>query len=164
MVGTDSFLALSDEAKGCQIESTEECKRRRLKVEIQKQCGCLPWIFKKDTLGHVSTPFYNQEMKMCSFQVGNISVYDFADICTFNESSCYEALLKEFFGCITSCDGLYADVQFVQEDSRLNTAMDAERFVELAYEYKGYKNKLMKNIRFDPTQASLSMKFYRCTF
>ena len=148
MVGTDSFLALSDETKGCQIESKEDCKRQRLTVEIQRQCGCLPWIFKEQTLEYVSFPFYHQQKENLFPKVGNI--------CTFNESSCYEPLLKESFGCITSCHGLYADVQFVEEDSRLNTAVDAERFFELANEYKEYRNKLMKNTRFDPTQHSLS--------
>ena len=54
MTGTDSFLALSDETKGCQIEPEEDCNRRRLSEEIQSHCGCLPWIFKQDGFEYVS--------------------------------------------------------------------------------------------------------------
>ena len=74
---------------------------------------------------------------------------------------CYQALLKEDFGCIASCHGLYADVEFVKEDidptKRLLTAVDADQFAELANEYRRYKNETMKNIRFDPTQSSLGI-------
>ena len=54
MTGTDSFLALSDKTKGCQIEPEEDCNQRRLSEEIQRQCGCLPWIFKKVGFEYVS--------------------------------------------------------------------------------------------------------------
>jgi hypothetical protein len=44
MTGTESFLALPDNLKGCQVESQEDCKRRRYSEEAQKQCGCVPWV------------------------------------------------------------------------------------------------------------------------
>ena len=43
MTGTDSFIALPDESKGCQIETFEECQSQRYVQELQRQCGCLPW-------------------------------------------------------------------------------------------------------------------------
>jgi hypothetical protein len=43
MTGTESFLAMADNIKGCQIEPEEECKIRRYTEEVRKQCGCVPW-------------------------------------------------------------------------------------------------------------------------
>ena len=62
MTGTDIFLALSDASKGCQIEPEEDCNQRRLSEEIQKQCGCLPWIFKREGFEYVNikVPFILQ--------------------------------------------------------------------------------------------------------
>ena len=54
MTGTDSFLALSDEKKGCQIEPQERCKNRKLFEETQQRCNCLPWPLKNVDSRHVS--------------------------------------------------------------------------------------------------------------
>ena len=43
MTGTDNFLAMPDDMKKCQIEPTEECRRRRYVQEVQSKCGCIPW-------------------------------------------------------------------------------------------------------------------------
>ena len=45
MAGTDAFLALSDDVKGCQKEEEKRCKKERFLKELEKQCGCVPWIF-----------------------------------------------------------------------------------------------------------------------
>jgi hypothetical protein len=50
IVGTDSFLALPDEIKGCQIEPEDECKRRRTEM----QCGCVPWALNSSMTDQVS--------------------------------------------------------------------------------------------------------------
>jgi hypothetical protein len=47
MTGTESFLALPDETKDCQLEPQADCKRRRYAEEAQKLCSCVPWV-----LGH----------------------------------------------------------------------------------------------------------------
>ena len=54
MTGTDSFLALSDKIKGCQIEPHAECKQRKLLEETQQRCGCLPWALNIFEPVHVS--------------------------------------------------------------------------------------------------------------
>jgi hypothetical protein len=51
MTGTDSFLALSDEAKGCQIEPEDECRSRKL----EERCGCVPWALSCALTDQVST-------------------------------------------------------------------------------------------------------------
>jgi hypothetical protein len=50
MVGTDSFLALPEESKGCQMELQEECQRRRTQME----CGCVPWALNTSMATQVS--------------------------------------------------------------------------------------------------------------
>jgi hypothetical protein len=40
MTGTDNYLALPDESKGCQIETEDKCRSRKL----EEQCGCVPWV------------------------------------------------------------------------------------------------------------------------
>ena len=44
ITGTESFLALPDETKDCQLEPEDECKRRRYAEEAQKLCACVPWV------------------------------------------------------------------------------------------------------------------------
>ena len=54
MTGTESFLALSDEIKDCQLEAEEECRQRKLLQETQQRCGCLPWVLENVKPKHVS--------------------------------------------------------------------------------------------------------------
>ena len=42
MNGTESFMKLSNEEKGCQTESFSECQREH----VTRVCGCVPWQFK----------------------------------------------------------------------------------------------------------------------
>ena len=43
MIGTDSFLALPNNIKNCQVETFEECQAQRYLEEVWKECGCVPW-------------------------------------------------------------------------------------------------------------------------
>ena len=43
MKGKKNFMAMPDDLKGCQTETTEICRGRRYVQEVQMQCGCLPW-------------------------------------------------------------------------------------------------------------------------
>ena len=43
MTGTDAFLDLPENIKGCQIEDQDKCYSRRYIEELQNQCKCLPW-------------------------------------------------------------------------------------------------------------------------
>jgi hypothetical protein len=44
MTGTESFLALPDETKDCQLEPQDECKRRKYAEEAEQLCACVPWV------------------------------------------------------------------------------------------------------------------------
>ena len=47
MSGTKSFLSLPDETKGCQIDSEDECVRKKYRQELINKCGCVPWALKQ---------------------------------------------------------------------------------------------------------------------
>ena len=44
--GTEDFLSLSDNAKGCQLESFENCTTRTYVEKLIEICGCLPLSMK----------------------------------------------------------------------------------------------------------------------
>ena len=50
--GTEAFLAMDDDNKGCQIEPYDNCTTRRYVERVVRKCGCLPLreAFKKETL------------------------------------------------------------------------------------------------------------------
>ena len=50
MTGTDSFLALPDDIKGCQIEPQNECRRRMAEMK----CSCVPWSLNSSMANKVS--------------------------------------------------------------------------------------------------------------
>ena len=43
MTGTASFMKMSDELKGCQVETYEECSSRKYLARVAEECGCVPW-------------------------------------------------------------------------------------------------------------------------
>ena len=43
ITATDSFYGLSDEQRGCHVGSIEHCQAEKYRVEVQSQCGCVPW-------------------------------------------------------------------------------------------------------------------------
>ena len=46
MVGTDSFMALSDEDKDCQKETYQDCHTRQFLEQLKQSCSCIPWGLK----------------------------------------------------------------------------------------------------------------------
>ena len=43
MTGTNSFMDRPDDFKQCQVEAFEHCHTKMYTVEVQIQCGCVPW-------------------------------------------------------------------------------------------------------------------------
>ena len=43
MTGTQSFLNLSDDKKGCQIKEFESCRVEAFVRKVLNKCECLPW-------------------------------------------------------------------------------------------------------------------------
>ena len=46
MVGTDSFMEMSDEDKDCQDETLQDCSARFFMEGIEQSCACVPWALK----------------------------------------------------------------------------------------------------------------------
>ena len=44
VTGSESFLALSEERKGCGNTEFEACQTRRYLLAVEQQCGCVPWL------------------------------------------------------------------------------------------------------------------------
>ena len=44
VTGSESFLALSEERKGCGNEEFEACQARRYLHAVEQHCGCVPWL------------------------------------------------------------------------------------------------------------------------
>ena len=44
MTGTDSFLAMPDKTKDCQVQAEAECQTEKYIERIQEDCGCISWI------------------------------------------------------------------------------------------------------------------------
>ena len=57
-----------------------------------------------------------------------------------------------------SCNGFYAEIQYSPENSQ-NIGIDDKVFSDLVKEYRAYKNRMMKNLVFDPTQPTLGLAF-----
>ena len=56
MTGTNAFLDLPENIKGCQIEDQEMCYSRRYIEELQNQCKCLPWALRASIPQKVFNP------------------------------------------------------------------------------------------------------------
>ena len=46
MVGTDSFMAMSDKERECHQETLQACQNRQFLEKIQRLCSCVPWALK----------------------------------------------------------------------------------------------------------------------
>ena len=46
LVGTESFMAMSDKEKECHKETLQECQNRQFFEKIQRLCSCVPWALK----------------------------------------------------------------------------------------------------------------------
>ena len=43
--GSESFKALPQNMRECDLELFEDCYNRGVMEDVQKQCGCIPWFF-----------------------------------------------------------------------------------------------------------------------
>ena len=73
----------------------------------------------------------------------------------------------EDLGCGVSCNGLYADIRFNQENfTDLSTSI-GNKFRKLNHDYNKYKNQIVLNAEFSPDSKNLSkilaVEMPRCT-
>ena len=107
MTGTDSFLGLPDESKGCQIEAYNECQTKGYMAEVKKQCACVPWAL--STLADQVDIIWKDKR---AGPIAQVPRY-----CTPMDSACYKAVsITDSYSCKVACSGLFADVQFSDDD------------------------------------------------
>ena len=75
--------------------------------------------------------------------------------CSPNATSCYTAVSRDTHGCKVACTGLYADVQFTEDDLS-KPGKDMDKFKILQEQYHAYKSNYAKNIKFDEGTETLS--------
>ena len=66
--------------------------------------------------------------------------------CTPEASRCYKSIPKEIYSCNISCNGLYADVQHVPEESSEPKHQKISKTIQKGY--TNYKNSFAQNIEF----------------
>ena len=106
MTGTESFLGLSEDRRGCSMNSYEDCKARRYIREVLKQCGCVPWAL---------SSALDQEVNLTTLAKLLFDPPQPPTYCSPAEHGCYTAISRETFGCRISCTGLYADTEFTED-------------------------------------------------
>ena len=82
----------------CEIESYENCRTRKL----LEACNCVPWEVSEYQVGWFKRQFcqpFPQGMQRCSPK----------------GRDCIESNFTLTFNCSVSCEGVYADVQWVNE-------------------------------------------------
>ena len=132
VTASESFMKLSDEERGCQEETKDECEARNFLIEIQQKCNCIMW-----DLTHEETDIDGTkgDKPFCT---------------TEDHYSCISEINNESFGCMLSCTGLYADVAHKFEDN-CNSELKA-----MLQKYREHKHNFAKNIKFDPSKKNFS--------
>ena len=58
-----------------------------------------------------------------------------------------------------SCLGFHAEIQYSSEEQIQDVGIDGNVVKNLAKEYTAYKNRMMRNLVFEPTSPTLGMTF-----
>ena len=82
IAGTDAYMAMSKEEKGCQSESFEECSMRQVFAELQKECRCVPW-----SLRYFQKVSINDTVLLMNILTFEETKNSFFTGCTFLQSS-----------------------------------------------------------------------------
>ena len=81
------------------------------------------------------------------------------EICGPKGRDCIERYSTKSFNCITNCEGIYADVQWIEkktEEEIVKDAVDKEKYKILIAEYRKFKTKIVKHFRFNSAGYSSS--------
>ena len=138
VTASESFMKLSDEERGCQKETKDECEARNFLIEIQEKCDCIPWDLtheETDIQEETGIDLMEIEKPFCR---------------TKDHHSCISEISNKSFGCMASCTGLYADVSHKFEDN-----VNSELKLKLQI-YREHKDNFAKNIKFDPSKKNFS--------
>ena len=107
--GTDIFLNMNDEKKGCQNKETlEECTSKQGLTKIIDQCGCIP------------------------FKLANFSHPYESPVCKQNEVLCTDKVSVSLGECNVPCEGIFFDV-LKEELDKIDENTDGMRDILKAY-------------------------------
>ena len=140
MTGTDTFLDLPGNIKGCQIEDQEICYSRRYIEELKNQCKCLPWALGASIPQKVLNPV------VC---VNQCEIFQNTSFCDPNANSCIERVSKRHSDCKISCSGLYAVVWYLgdeQSDSEFKKGKSGQKLARMTSAYHRYLNNYAENL------------------
>ena len=146
MTGTAEFLGLPDKDKRCQLEDYESCLTRQFYAGGQ-ECGCLPWTLRHNL---------SQVIQCCS----EVSVSSQEKpVCTPIGNDCFRNLTAEQFYCDVTCEGLYADVEWLDEAvgrHRPDEGQEQDRqgYRMMEQQYRHYKDAFVENLQFDSGNSS----------
>ena len=79
--------------------------------------------------------------------------------CGLEQEACAEEVSQDKSGCLVPCRGLYADIQYTEDDfsiSEDSTQGGIQLLADIFDKYKEHKNLLGKTLLFDPTSESFS--------
>ena len=66
--------------------------------------------------------------------------------------NCIERNTMNTFDCDVTCEGIYADVQWVNETE--GERRDAFKYLQLISEYNNFKKRVIKHFEFDPSKTA----------
>ena len=150
MTGTDAFLDLPENIKGCQIEDQEMCYSRRYIEELQNQCKCLPWALRASIPQKVLNPV------VC---VNQCEIFQNTSFCDPNANSCIESVSKRHSDCKISCSGLYAVVWYLgdeQNENDFKKGKSGQKFARMTSAYHRYLNNYAENLVYNSSSEDLS--------
>ena len=120
--GTDVFLNMNDDKKGCQNKETlEECTTMQGVKKIIDQCGCIPY-----KLANFSHPYESP-------------------VCKQNEVSCTDKVSVSVSECKVPCEGTYFDV-WKEESTDIDENTDSMKDIFKAYD--SFKNLFHQEITY----------------
>ena len=99
VTGSESFLAQSEERKGCSNEEFEVCQSRRYLVAVEQQCGCVPWL----------ATFLLEDKVTIIISLACTTAQN-VTTCSTDAFECHKSLAEKDFGCRDPCTGLYAGI------------------------------------------------------
>ena len=99
VTGSESFLAQSEERKGCSNEEFEVCQSRRYLLAVEQQCGCVPWL----------ATFLLEDKVTIIISLACTTAQN-VTTCSTDAFECHKSLAEKDFGCRDPCTGLYAGI------------------------------------------------------
>ena len=95
MTAKEDFLKMALKDRNCEVEFYEECRTRKL----LKECDCVPW----------EVPGQGYQVYLLKRE--HFTVH--SQVCGPNGRDCIERHSSNTFNCSSTCEGIYANVQWV---------------------------------------------------